>query len=92
MGYRLIKNAAECRHCQAVLVSEHRHDYKVHHCPVVPITKMYDHDSNTYIDAVGWLFAIDGGLDYAKRSGDFSAIIDRCEYEPTEDDPPVYKM
>lgn len=64
---KLVKNKAQCNHCQDILESTHRHDFVVCSC-------FKDEEGCTGI-------FIDGGLEYARRGGNLTNLIELCEYE-----------
>lgn len=57
---RLSRNAVRCRHCNTVIESVHRHDFRWCNCSP---------DSTTRI-------AVDGGHDYMKMSAGIHAVWD----------------
>lgn len=75
----IIKNSARCEYCGVEIESKHRHDFKVHYCPVNRQQKMRWKGDELVPDGdeITWNFAVDGGTDYIKRSG--SGFIDTSE-------------
>jgi len=56
MPERIVQNEIQCKNCNDIIYSAHRHDYKECSCGAV---------------------AVDGGLDYLRRTGDFTNIVER---------------
>lgn len=68
----IIRNSAKCKTCDVELVSEHRHDFKVHTCPNSFMPKL-QWEGDTLVEAVPrratWNWGVDGGRAYLKRMG-----------------------
>ena len=70
---KLVRNMAKCRNCKDIIESKHRHDFVTCSC------------FNNKGEYTTGLF-IDGGLEYSRRGGCFSNLIDMCEYIDTDED------
>jgi hypothetical protein len=69
----ILRNSAKCNHCGVEIESTHRHDFVVHYC-----------DVNLGLSPMPWLFAVDGGRAYLKRSGEgFTDTSEFTEQEAT---------
>lgn len=77
MRENIITNSAMCKHCEEILVSKHRHDFKTCSCHKASNDKL----AQAVRDGMepwseGWVLihktckgiSVDGGLDYRERS------------------------
>lgn len=90
MAEKIIRNAAQCKHCGETIESKHRHDFVVHFCTVkkVKAKEWIGEGANMHLvetDSYTWLFALDGGKSYLRRIGSFEDMIDVSVY--SESDP-----
>lgn len=65
----IVRNAVRCRHCNTVVESAHRHDFRWCNCPP---------DSTTRV-------AVDGGTAYFKRSAGVHASWDELSETTSEE-------
>lgn len=72
----IIRNSAKCAHCDAEIVSAHRHDFVAHYCPNWPRK-----DSEGY---PSMNFFVDGGKEYLRSGGWFEDRIDTSIIKETE--------
>ncbi len=68
----IIRNSAKCNTCDAELVSEHRHDFKVHTCANKPITARHwvDEKLVEFPGEITFNWGVDGGRAYIRRIGE----------------------
>jgi hypothetical protein len=68
----IIRNSAKCDTCNVELVSEHRHDFKVHTCPnnFAPLQVWVGDEVREKVpreQTFNW--GVDGGREYVRRLG-----------------------
>jgi hypothetical protein len=77
----ILRNSAKCVHCNEEIESVHRHDFNVHYCKVKPAQRR-KWEGDVIVDVPGettWSFAVDGGTDYLKRTGERGSYVDTSE-------------
>jgi hypothetical protein len=86
----IVRNSAKCSTCDVELVSEHRHDLKVHSCPNnfkpalewVMVDGKHSHLQERVPREPTWNWAVDGGRAYVRRLG--SGFTDTSIYSNEE--------